>query len=63
MAVSQKGSRLIRRYKSAVEDLAFRGASHPDDWEAIDHNYDIANKALRKYIMELEGKVHVGMER
>lgn len=47
-----KTRRLVKRFQEAVSNLAFKGASHPDDHEAIELEYTRARKALLRHIDE-----------
>ena len=45
-----KLKRLIRRHVNAQIDLAFKGASHPDDWEYIEQEAADARRKLYDFI-------------
>lgn len=36
----------LNRFEKAVRSHEFKGANHPDDWEAIDKEYERAKHAL-----------------
>lgn len=44
--------KLLKRFEDAVAEHAFRGSQHPDDWDAIDQEYEEAKKAVLKYCEE-----------
>ena len=52
--ISVGAKRRISRFMLATENLAFLGASHPDDWPAIEQEYAAAKKSLYTYIAKLE---------
>lgn len=40
----------LRRFEYAVDALAFKGASHPDNWDAIDEEYAVAKARLKRWL-------------
>lgn len=36
----------ITRFDNAAQAFAFKGAAHPDDWSAIEHQYEAAKANL-----------------
>jgi len=53
---SRKAKKLIEAFEQAVDALAFKGASHPDEHDEIDANYAEERNALEQYIAQLERK-------
>lgn len=47
-----KTRRLLKKFEDAVSNLAFKGAAHPADHEAIEAEYQRARKALLNHIDE-----------
>lgn len=49
----------LRRFERAVDALAFMGASHPDDWDAIDAEYQAAKKRLKRWLPNKGARRHL----
>lgn len=48
-----KTRRLLKKYEDAVVELAFKGTRHPEEYEAIEQEYQRARKALLQHIDEV----------
>ena len=49
---TQMGYRHIRAFEEAVRDHAFKGSQHPDDWDAIEEQYQKAKTRLQHFMVQ-----------
>lgn len=48
---SNKFYTLLREFEDAAIELSWKGSRHPEDWEDIEHNYTVARKKLRNWVL------------
>lgn len=42
----------LRRFEKAVIELSWKGSRHPEDWDAIQDEYQAAKENIKKYLPE-----------
>jgi hypothetical protein len=47
---SQNANRLINKFDEACQNLAFKGAAHPEEWEEIEQAHKRARDKLFTFI-------------
>jgi hypothetical protein len=47
--------RWVRAFDTAAQNYAFKGGAHPDEWDAIEYDYQESKKQLYRAIAKLGG--------
>ena len=48
----RRAAAIVRAFDEAAQSYAFKGAAHPDDWDAITARYQSARQRLINHLMK-----------